>query len=380
MTEVGELVEISRFAGRDVLLVQGGGGNASVKSSDGARMWIKASGVRLREVTRDSGYVETDLPSLVALMRHPDLTARSRSQAHEEFVRRLQTSPRPSLEIGFHAVLTRVVLHPHPVYVNAFACMEGGEAALAEALSEPVVWVRYEPPGYALGAEVDTVAAGFQRTHGHLPATIVLSNHGLIAAGARGAEVIAATRRLVGAGKAHFGVVPARARAGAAPPRRLVAWGERFEQVLRRRAPGRDVVVRATTRVALIQAAREPDRWLTAGPLVPDDVVYGGHKVWRAEVTDSAETWLDREVRSEPAKMIVTVTGLGVVFAASGHHMVDAMEENLLAHVLTRQLIARRGRARVLPPDEIDYLRSMESEKYREAVAAGFADGAERKT
>ena len=100
----------------------------------------------------------------------------------------------------------------------------------------------------------------------------------------------------------------------------------------------------------------------------------------RAEVTDSAETWLDREVRSEPAKMIVTVTGLGVVFAASGHHMVDAMEENLLAHVLTRQLIARRGRARVLPPDEIDYLRSMESEKYREAVAAGFADGAERKT
>ena len=46
------------------------------------------------------------------------------------------------------------------------------------------------------------------------------------------------------------------------------------------------------------------------------------------------------------------------------------MEENLLAHVLIRRLIARRGLARSLPPAEVSYLLSMESEKYRQAIAA----------
>lgn len=378
-TEIGELVKVSQFAARDILLVQGGGGNASIKSSGGTRMWIKASGFRLREVSRGSGYVEADLPALIALMRHPGLAAGPRSLAHEEFVRRIQVTTRgaaglrPSLEIGFHAVLGRVVLHTHPVYVNAFACMEGGETALADTLGQPVVWARYEPPGYALGAEVDAVAATFQRARGHLPFGIVLRNHGLIASGASGADVIATTRRLVRAGRAYFGGVRARARACVSPPRQLIGWAERLEQVLRKRSPGRSVVVRATTRVALVQAADDPDRWLTAGPLVPDDVVYSGHKVWKADAARSPETWLDGEVGCESGKMIVAVTGLGVIFAGSSHQMLEAMEENLLAHVLIRQLIARRGRARVLPPDEVDYLQSMESEKYREAVAAGWA-------
>jgi hypothetical protein len=46
------------------------------------------------------------------------------------------------------------------------------------------------------------------------------------------------------------------------------------------------------------------------------------------------------------------------------------MEENLLANVLLHQLIARRGQPRLLPPKEIAFLSGMESEKYRQAVAA----------
>jgi hypothetical protein len=47
------------------------------------------------------------------------------------------------------------------------------------------------------------------------------------------------------------------------------------------------------------------------------------------------------------------------------------MEENLLAHVLVRRLIARRGEARPLAEGEVGYLLGMEAEKYRQAVAAG---------
>ena len=46
-------------------------------------------------------------------------------------------------------------------------------------------------------------------------------------------------------------------------------------------------------------------------------------------------------------------------------------EEQLLAHVLVRLLIARRGRPRYLPADEIGRLSTMEAERYRRAVAAG---------
>jgi len=171
--DIRELVEISQFAGRDVLLAQGGGGNTSVKSGDGRRMWIKASGCRLSEVGEGHGYLETYLPALISVIRDPKLKELPRAVAHEESVRRIQAAvpgpvqKRPSLETGFHAVLgRRVVLHTHPVYVNAFTCMDGGAAALEDALGEQVIWVKYEPPGYALAAEVDRVSMDFQQANG----------------------------------------------------------------------------------------------------------------------------------------------------------------------------------------------------------------------
>jgi rhamnose utilization protein RhaD (predicted bifunctional aldolase and dehydrogenase) len=371
------LVEISQFAGSDVLLAQGGGGNTSVKSADGTRMWIKASGFRLSEVRIGCGYLETDLPALVALMQDSSLAARSRALAHEESVRRIQVATlgagrlRPSLETGFHAVLGRVVLHTHPVYVNAFACMEGGDTALARVLDEPVAWVRYEPPGYSLGVEVDRVCAIFQRVHGQPPAQIVLGNHGFIASAVSGAEAIAITLKLVRAGEAYFGPLPAEACVSISPPEQLVVWAEGLEQALRKRSDRYTMAVRAATRTALLEAAVGPDRWLTAGPLIPDDAVYSGHRIWKAEASQSPWAWLETEVESLPEKMIVVVNDLGVILAGPNHKMLDAMEENLLTHVLTRQLIARRGLARPLPSSEVDYLLSMESEKYRQAVAEG---------
>jgi rhamnose utilization protein RhaD (predicted bifunctional aldolase and dehydrogenase) len=378
--ELRELINISQFAGGDLLLVQGGGGNTSVKSADGARMWIKASGLRLSEVNEGYGYLETDLASLLALMRDPALAARPRAQAHAESVQLIQaatqsdTGLRPSLETTFHAVLGKVVLHTHPVYVNAFTCMEGGEAALAEASGESAVWARYEPPGYALGAEVDQVCTAYQADHGQLPAQVILSHHGLIASAANGAEAIGTTLKFMRIGETYFGCLPETACASAQPPQRLVTWAADLDRALRRRSGMESLAVRPTTRAALLEAAKEPDRWLTVGPLVPDDVVYSGHKVWKAQAARPPGAWLEAEIESIPpaGKMIVAVAGLGVILAGPSHKILEAMEENLLTHVLVRRLIASRGGcARTLPPAEVDYLLAMESETYRQAIAAG---------
>ena len=54
--ELIQLIEISRAVGADPDWVQGGGGNTSVKSPDGKRMFIKASGTALSEMDELRGW------------------------------------------------------------------------------------------------------------------------------------------------------------------------------------------------------------------------------------------------------------------------------------------------------------------------------------
>lgn len=383
--EIAELVEVSRFGGGSVLLAQGGGGNSSVKSADGATMWIKASGYRLAEVSPSRGYVETRLPDLLALLRDPAISIQAGAVSQAEFTRRVQatavdpTGPRPSIETGFHAVLGRVVLHTHPVYLNAFSCMEAGREALAEAFAGPLAWVGYEPPGYALGVHVDAARAAFEAEHGRAPTQVVLENHGLIASGGSASEAVAATMALTAAGRSYFGPLPEGALEQAKRSRRLSVWIDELRRALERRAEREPAAagphVRPAAWAAVAAAADEPEHWLMAGPLIPDDAVYAGQRTWSARPRRRAGDWLDSVVEALPGSMVVALPGLGVALAGPSPAFLDAMEESLLAHVLTRRLIARRGRARSLPSAASDTVLAMESEKYRQGVAAASGNG-----
>lgn len=333
---LAELAAISQWAGADVLLAQGGGGNTSVKSADGSAMWIKASGFRLAEVTAERGHLAVDLPNLLGVLRSPELLNLPDRAAHERSVALIQETVkgesklRPSLETSFHAVLGRVVLHTHPVYVNAFTCMEGGRAALAEALGEEPVWVPYYTPGYVLGREVDRAAQKYRAKHGRLPAAIVLENHGLIASGDSAEEVIAVTKRYVEVGKRAFGEI------------------------------GVDYSMSSVSSGRLCEAS------LTIpldspGPLVPDDVVCGVHAI--------------RPPGDDPRERGITRAAGGYRIHGPTPTAVRNIAENLLANLLIHHLIARRGRPRLLPDGEVAYLAGMDSEKYRQAVAANALSG-----
>src|SRR4051812_25964094 len=62
--EVRDLLSISAYGGSSVLLAQGAGGNASVKSACGSEMWIKASGHRMSRLSEEHGYLRIGLPLL----------------------------------------------------------------------------------------------------------------------------------------------------------------------------------------------------------------------------------------------------------------------------------------------------------------------------
>jgi hypothetical protein len=203
----------------------------------------------------------------------------------------------------------------------------------------------------------------------------MLANHGLITAGDTPAETIRATEDIGRVGRDFFGALASDACDHIEPAAALGAWAAALHAALSSRYGVRPaaIAVRAATRRAIVAAAAEAETLLLAGPLVPDDVVYGGHQVWTADPARSPEAWLEAAPQAWPqtGRLIVALPGLGVILAGPSAAFLEAMEENLLAHVLIRGLIARRGRARSLPGEEVAYLLAMESEKYRQSVAAG---------
>lgn len=185
MTEpFAELRSISASLGADPLLVQGAGGNTSIKI-DGT-MWIKASGTWLSDAARKDIFVPLDIPSLTAALLRDDPECESCTA----FVRQdLNTSGlRPSIETSVHGLMRqRVVLHVHCVNTIAWMILENAKQAVAGKM-QGLDWafVPYARPGLHLSRAIREVIR---------PETsvLLLQNHGLVVAGDTVAE---ATQRL----------------------------------------------------------------------------------------------------------------------------------------------------------------------------------------
>ena len=151
-----KLAYLSQTAGSRADYVQGGGGNTSVKLGNGL-MAIKASGYRLRQVTETDGFAVVEVATL------KDVTE---EQGYKPL--------RPSVEIGFHALLGTFVLHTHPVYANLALCSKSGLDRLPALMDDiPFITVPYINPGAEL------CAAMKERLKPDTKA-VFLQNHGLV--------------------------------------------------------------------------------------------------------------------------------------------------------------------------------------------------------
>jgi ribulose-5-phosphate 4-epimerase/fuculose-1-phosphate aldolase len=362
--EARELAHLCRRVGGNLLLVQAAGGNASVKSGDGERMWVKASGVRMSEVSESHGQVTLRAGEVRALVGDAALARKAAPAAQLEYTRRIREATegtlRASLETGFHALLGRVVLHTHAVAALAFACLEDGRARLEKALSQPCAWVPYAAPGYALTVAVDRAIESFRRDHGRAPRIVVLQNHGLITSGDDAEEVLAATADVEWAAARAFGRYD-QPLVEEPPSAKLVAWAEELVRALGDGATARPARYRELSR-----AADEPARWLGGNALVPDDVVFGVQATRIAAGISAAEWRLAHP--DLPTTFAAVLPHQGVVL--SGPLLAD-LEEMLLAHVMVRRWTADHGRTLELPASDVVYLLDMESEQHRRQIAAG---------
>lgn len=129
-------------------LVQGGGGNISVKLSN-THSVIKSSGYALSDVTRDKGFT---------IFNHAEVAPWLPLTAS------VVSGPPPSMETHFHVFLRKYVVHLHPTAMLPFLCRANAPEC-----------VPYSKPGPDLASEIR------ERWRGE--SVIFLKNHGIIVTG-----------------------------------------------------------------------------------------------------------------------------------------------------------------------------------------------------
>lgn len=159
-------------------LVQGAGGNISVKF--GKTMLIKASGTTLSDTAGGKGISELEhgrISQEYLLKKNP-----SEKKVAEILGKCLAPkSPRPSLEVGFHAFLGKVVIHLHPIYLNAILCSKNARRLLGEAFPrEEYSFVPYCQVGHRLASRIAESVRDRERRGLQVH---FLGNHGLVVSG-----------------------------------------------------------------------------------------------------------------------------------------------------------------------------------------------------
>ena len=331
------LAAASAQIGADPLLIQGPGGNTSIK--EGGGLWIKASGTNLADALTRDVFVPCDLEA----MRSAVAEGQARADQPAEFAL-VSGGLRPSIETSLHAVFAqRIVIHVHCVNTLAFAVRPDAKEALTARLAD-FDWaiVPYAKPGARLAEQVRAVLG--PRTD-----VVVLANHGLIVAG----ETVAATMDLLGRVVAAVTVAP------------------------RVHLPGPDIVANEGGGYHALPpdhplhcVAMSPDLLAIAlsGSLYPDHVIFCGIGATAlAPRQTPAEAARLAAKAGLPAPAFLLVPGAGALLHEAASDGARALAR-CLGDVLTR--LSPGASVRSLSMAENAELLNWDAEKYRQALNA----------
>jgi len=179
---------LSARIGRNPALVQGAGGNSSMKIGD--LMWIKASGTWLSQAAEQDIMVPVRLKALRHAIRDGDSAADTPQEFSASDLN--PNKLRPSIESTLHAVMPQtVVMHVHCVETISVAVCSDVEDQLEDLLgaSTRYAYVPYARPGLPLARLIlERMSADTD--------VIVLGNHGLVVAAETVAEAEALLQRV----------------------------------------------------------------------------------------------------------------------------------------------------------------------------------------
>jgi len=183
MKEIQDLIDISRFYGKDSRFVIAGGGNTSYKNAE--KIWVKASGSSLATITED-GFAVLDR-SRLALMSEKeyskDAALREEEVKNDLAFATITKGKRPSVETSMHDIINySFVVHLHPTAVNGLMCAVNAESDLKKLFGNDSLYIPYTDPGYVLFKKVEDSIKSYREKTGNEPSVIWLQNHGIFVA------------------------------------------------------------------------------------------------------------------------------------------------------------------------------------------------------
>jgi NAD(P)-dependent dehydrogenase (short-subunit alcohol dehydrogenase family)/rhamnose utilization protein RhaD (predicted bifunctional aldolase and dehydrogenase) len=399
--DLQDMLKISTSAGSDSRLVQGGGGNTSVKTDGGRRMYVKASGTSLGEMQEGQGYRLVDVEKCIAIVEDPELERMDTAPREAEVLERLidccvdELPGRPSVETSLHAMLSRCVVHTHPSVVNGLLCAREGQAALKKLFGDfdpPYLYIEFCGAGYSLALRMHDALDDYREEHGVEPEVIFLENHGLFVTTESADRALELTRHI-------FEAIQRAAQDAATeadlPEFQPVAAQLKREAILQVAAAARQFygemfgttpLVRFQHNETVTDFLRRPtaEELASVRPVSPDQVVYcRAHPVWvdRPESAEDARaqvaTALAGAAAAEDTPLCILVDGIGLFCAAPTAKLLEAVSTMMRAALETLSVASHFGGPRGLTEEAIQWLGEWEVERFRREVARGRQEGDE---
>lgn len=355
MTEEEQLIKISKFAGERFDLVQAGGGNSSVKSSNG-QMLIKASGCHLSEVGRGLNYAIVDNERLKNLFSDANLLTENSQRKREDYVKDyvqqcLMNSSRPSIETTMHSLLGKYTLHTHSLTCNLVLSTSEAQKVCQEIYPEGR-FIPYKTPGIevALEIEKDLLESAPDYKKGYVA---FLQNHGLIVSADDADQVINLTLQINRLFAEYTGFDISRFESATQLSMQIRDIPQFKSKII---YPVQNPVIENTFREAKADFSH----------FCPDTLVYCGRNVLRTQDESPAEV-IQKYIVEKNDEPVVLLDKSGIVFimADSVRKAKDA-EDLLLFYCIVRDNATENLVS--LSEEEQNYLRNWEAEKYRQSL------------
>jgi len=336
LSTLNEFKHFSSLLGKNFDLVQGAGGNTSIKLENN-KMWVKASGMWLSDADEKNIFCEVDY-SIVRenIKRRPKSLV---SGAYDDSL-----SLRPSIETVLHALLQqKVVFHVHSLSAISWLVVEGNDQSIGEILNG-ISWVRvpYAKPGVDLATLC--LDALKKRPNAEV---ILLDNHGLVVAG----ESVEAAYSLTL--EVHS---------------KLERSSRKFKKpdisLLQEKCANTDFAPSSSLLLHQIALFKDIVQKSCAGTLYPDHVVFLGPGVTALKKSQRLENFVHKSDLTAYSPIVI-IEDAGVLVPKNISPAASLMAD-ALSSVLLR--VPESASLKYLTPSDVNELMHWEAEKFRQKV------------
>ena len=368
MSDIQQLIEISRHYGNDPAYVIAGGGNTSFKEKK--RIWIKASGIPLEGIS-ESGFVCLSREKLgkIEVNSYSEDPVQREEQVKGDMQMAI-ISPenlRPSVETSLHNLIDYTyVIHTHPTLVNGLMCSMDVKEEVETRFGNDALYVEYTDPGFILFKKVQKRIMAYRDRFGKAPAIIFLQNHGVFV-GANAVDEI----------KSLYESINKRIGTGIGndiPGCEVEAYESKSTEVIKKYFASRDLRSRSVRCSLVDHFSESAEQYQKIGkPFSPDIIVYckSNYLFIRAYLDEDMVTAACEQFEKTHGyypKVILEETG-GLTAVEENEKSLKNVLDVYLDEMKISFLSENFGGPHFMTPEQIQFIDNWEVEHYRRKVA-----------